>query len=870
MQTETLTQKLSDIINKFPNNVAVVKPYCTWDYQAFDRAIRVIQKQLKEYNFAPQSVIGLLISDPLWLAASIWAVIRERLIYVVLDVTYPQERLSYLLEDCQAAMLLIDAELSSLHHELTNSTSNHLIDCESSPLPEENTYLQTCQAEDLVTLYYTSGSTGKPKGVMHNHAAILHEVRVHTATLEITPGDRFSALYSLATVGSNRDFYAALLNGASWNFFPFRVSGLIGLTNWIQSQQLTIFHAIPLLFREINNTSSLGNCLDSVRVVFVAGDRVLPDDIRLFRQNFSNKARFYTGIGASEASSIYTHWFIPEEDSLDYSFLPSGYPLPEKEVFLVNDKREKVSHNEEGEIAVCSHYLSLGYFGNKELTQQVFEERENGLRIYFTGDNGRFDEQGRLVFIGRKDNQVKINGFRVELGEIEALLSQYFSIQNVAVMAKDNPFGDKRLVGYIALKEGENLVDSPSLSQELREFLKLKLPNYMIPSLFIILDNLPITPNGKIDRKRLPEPDWMAREENQLYALPTNDNEKQLSEIWETVLGIQSISIHDNFLELGGGSLQALQLLSHIEKRWQIQLPLSVIYQFPTVEQLAQFLEKPEFSNDYYSLIPLQSQGKCLPIFGIHNHTYQQLVKFLENEQPFYLLRYGLAAKTTDNNLEVTIPDDIEYLASHYCQEIQKFYPQGPYFIIGTSFGGKVAYELANKLTSVGKKVELLVIVDTYLRDVRKNYLWWEVPFRFIQQIIRRILNFIDLDFRQKRVKIYKKFTQIKNAMLNCKYPQTKVKLKNYQFKPYNPQPYGGDMIFFKALKPYYCHISLCNYLELDPSNPPEDAWKTLSKGKIDVHEISGDHASILSDPSNVKIIAEILKSRLSKISDRT
>ena len=504
MQTETLTQKLSDIINKFPNNIAVVSPDCTWDYQTFDRAIRVVQKQLREHDFAPQSVIALLIFDPLWLAASIWAVIRERLIYVVLDVTYPQERLSYLLEDCQAAMLLIDAESSSLHQELTNRNPNHLIDCESSPLPEENTYLQACQPEDLVTLYYTSGSTGKPKGVMHNHATILHEVRVHTATLEITLGDRFSALYSLATVGSNRDFYAALLNGASWNFFPFRVSGLIALKNWIQSQQLTILHAIPLLFREINNTSFPETCLDSVRVVFVAGDRVLPDDIYLFRQNFPKKARFYTGIGASEASSIYTHWFIPEEDCLDYSFLPSGYPLPEKEVFLVNEKREKISQNEEGEIAVCSHYLSPGYFGKKELTQQVFEERENGLRVYFTGDNGRFDEQGRLVFIGRKDNQVKINGFRVELGEIEALLSQYFSIQSVAVMAKDNPSGDKRLVAYITLKKDENSITTSSFSQELKEFLREKLPNYMIPSLFIILDNLPITPNGKIDRKKIP------------------------------------------------------------------------------------------------------------------------------------------------------------------------------------------------------------------------------------------------------------------------------------------------------------------------------------------------------------------------------
>jgi len=691
---------------------------------------------------------------------------------------------------------------------------------------------------------------------MHNHATILHEVRVHTATLEITPSDRFSALYSLATIGSNRDFYAALLNGASWNFFPFRVSGLIGLTNWIQSKQLTILHAIPLLFREINNTSSHENCFDSVRVVFVAGDRVLPDDIRLFRENFSSKARFYTGIGASEASSIYTHWFIPEEDCLDYSFLPSGYPLPEKEIFLVNDKREKISQSEEGEIAVCSRYLSPGYFGKKELTEQVFEEKENGLRVYFTGDNGRFNEQGRLVFVGRKDNQVKMNGFRVELGEIEALLSRYFSIQNVAVMAKDNPSGDKRLVGYIALQEGENSVNSSSLSQELREFLKLKLPNYMIPSLFIILDNLPITPNGKIDRKRLPEPDWMAREENQIYASPRNNNEKQLSDIWETVLGIKSIGINDNFSELGGGSLQALQLLSHIEKRWQVQLPLSAIYQFPTIEQLAQFLEKPQFSNDYYSLIPLQPNGKNIPLFGIHNYAYQQLVKFLGNEQPFYFLRYGLASKTTDSNLEVIIPDDIKDLASHYCQEIQKFYPQGPYLIIGASFGGKVAYELANKLTSAGKKVELLILVDAYLRDLRKQYTLWQ-----------KIIIFIKLDFPTKKIQLQKLIMKIRNQLFNWVKIYSTIKSNNNQ--PDILKSYSGDVILFKALKPFYLSF-LWNYVEIDPSNPPEDEWKNLIKGKIDVHEISGDHVSIFSDPSNVKIIAEVLKSRLSKISDQT
>jgi amino acid adenylation domain-containing protein len=856
MQTETLTQKLSDIINQFPNNVAVVKPDCTWDYRTFDRAIRAIQKQLREHDFAPQSVIGLLIADPLWLAASIWAVIRERLIYVVLDVTYPQERLSYLLEDCQAAMLLIDAESSSLHHELTNSISNHLIDYESSPLPEEITYLQTCQAEDLVTLYYTSGSTGKPKGVMHNHATILHEVRVHTATLEITPGDRFSALYSLATIGSNRDFYAALLNGASWNFFPFRVSGLIALTNWIQSKQLTILHAIPLLFREINNTSSHENCFDSVRVVFVAGDRVLPDDIRLFRENFSSKARFYTGIGASEASSIYTHWFIPEEDCLDYSFLPSGYPLPEKEIFLVNDKREKISQSEEGEIAVCSRYLSPGYFGKKELTEQVFEEKENGLRVYFTGDNGRFNEQGRLVFVGRKDNQVKINGFRVELGEIEALLSRYFSIQNVAVMAKDNPSGDKRLVGYIALKEGENSVNSSSLSQELREFLKLKLPNYMIPSLFIILDNLPITPNGKIDRKRLPEPDWMAREENQIYASPRNNNEKQLSDIWETVLGIKSIGINDNFSELGGGSLQALQLLSHIEKRWQVQLPLSAIYQFPTIEQLAQFLEKPQFSNDYYSLIPLQPNGKKIPLFGIHDDHYKWLIKYLGNDQPFYFLHYGLAAKTNKSKAEIIPP--VEELATHYRQEIEIFYPEGPYLLIGYCGGGLVAYEVARQLMERGKQVKLLAMCESYPKNRLKKL-----------SLLQSFFIFINLDFQTKKMRILifqkikmKQFINWINKIFNNSQKKVDNQVKDFQYRyqSFKPNLYKGDITFFQALKN---NSILYNVIS------PEEGWKELIQGNLEIHGIPGHHGNVLLDPDNARMVGEILELKLTKISDQ-
>ncbi len=816
MNRETLTEKFSDIINNFPKNIAVTKPDCYWNYQELDQAIRVVQQQLRERNFAPQSVIGLLISDPLWLAASIWAVIRERLIYVVLDVTYPQERLSYQLQDCQAAMLMVDVESSWLHQELINSISSHLINFEESPLLQEIAYLHTCQPEDLITLYYTSGSTGKPKGVMHNHLTILHEVRVHTATLEIIPDDRFSALYSLATIGSNRDFYVALLNGASWNFVPFRSLGLIALKNWIQSQKLTILHAIPLVFRELNHTSSSENCFESVRVVFVAGDRVLPDDIRLFRQNFSSKARFYTGIGASEASSIYTHWFIPEEDPLDYPLLPSGYPLPEKEVFLVNDKQEKISQNEEGEIAVCSHYLSPGYFGKAELTQQAFEERESGLRVYFTGDNGRFDEQGRLVFIGRKDEQVKINGFRVELGEIEAILRQHPHVLNVVAIVRENISGDKRLIAYIVLQPQAILTKT-----ELRQLLKQKLPDYMIPSAFVFLEKFPLTPNGKIDRRALPTPDLTRQDPEDGFVYPHDELELQLTKIWEKVLVCKPISVRDNFSDLGGHSLLAVKLFAEIEKSFQINLPLSTLFQAPTVEELAKFLRHEKEIPGWYSFVPIQSAGSRPILFVIYHHIYfKDLTRHLGHEQPIYALHYGIA-EATDGVLSLPKMED---LAAHYIEEMRTLQPEGPYFLIGLHCGGVVAYEMAQQLIAQGQQVGLLASLNTHIKlplRLRLSNLSRLTPAEWLERVKKRV---------EMKLHVLRHGNQDQRNIYRI-------------INAYTPKAYPGRVNLFKTMDTDYA----------------KEGWRKLVTGELEIHEIPGTHVDILEEP-NVQILATKLR----------
>ncbi len=362
----------------------------------------------------------------------------------------------------------------------------------------------------------------------------------------------------------------------------------------------------------------------------------------------------------------------------------------------------------QGEIYLSGHGLARGYLYRPDLTAQRFVpnpfNQDGSTRLYRTGDLARRLQDGNLEYLGRLDNQIKLRGFRVELNEIEICLSQYPSIRDCVVAVKSNDGGEKFLVAYFVSDELLQVSD-------LRSFLAHDLPDYMMPARFVRVDKIPLSPNGKVDRQALPEPSTDRAMLQGECVAPLDEIEIQLLNIWQELLGVSSVGTEDNFFELGGHSLLAVRLFSEVESRFRRKLPLATLFEATTISQLAAILRN-RTSPSWSSLVPIQSKGSKPPVFcihgcGAHVFIYRSLVAYLDSDQPVY----GLQAQGIDGIHEPFTR--IEDMAAHYIKEIREVDSEGPYYLVGDTLGGLIAFEIAQQLTSQGKEVGLLAMFDT-------------------------------------------------------------------------------------------------------------------------------------------------------------
>jgi thioesterase domain-containing protein/acyl carrier protein len=365
-----------------------------------------------------------------------------------------------------------------------------------------------------------------------------------------------------------------------------------------------------------------------------------------------------------------------------------------------------------GEIFMGGDGLARGYLDRPGLTAEKFIpnpfSESPGARIYRTGDLGRYLPDGEIEFLGRLDYQVKIRGFRIETGEIESVLLQHPQVRESVVLAREDVPGDKRIVAYVVSTNG----DPPSPSS-LREHLKTKLPDYMIPADFVTLESLPLTPNGKVNRKELPPPDVSAIESSSSSFIgPRNALELKLTHVWETTLGIQPISVTDDFFDLGGNSLVAVRLIAQIWKDFGEKVPIDALFEGATIEQLAQTIGREALHESESPLVGIQVSGSRPPLFCVHPiggtvFCYLDFSKTLGNDQPVY----GLQAPGLYGEREPI--GTIEDLASHYLKAVRQVQPHGPYHLGGWSMGGVVAFEMAQQLRKEGQDVALLAVIDS-------------------------------------------------------------------------------------------------------------------------------------------------------------
>ncbi|MCP4153664.1 MAG: amino acid adenylation domain-containing protein, partial [bacterium] len=549
-------------------------------------------------------------------------VLKSGMLYVPLDASYPVERLGYILEDSEARVLVTNRENQEMARQLVGMVNNNIavVDIDGLPagLSEENPNLNI-QPTDPAYILYTSGSTGKPKGVIQNQRNLLHHARVYTNALHLTKDDRLTLFSSYGFDAAKMDIYGALFNGAV--LYPYDIKkqdNLQRLADWLVTEQITIYHSIPTVYRYFTDLlrQEAKERLAAIRFIVLGGEAVFKKDIDNYKNYFSRDCLFINGLGPTE-STVTVQYFLDHETEVGREAVPVGYAVDETEVYLLSEDDKEVGVFGVGEIVFKSDHLAVGYWKNPQQTQKVFvtDPVTGKGRVYRTGDLGRRLPDGTIEYVGRNDFQVKISGYRVELGEIESRLDRCTGIRKSVVVCRQDDNGENFTAAYYTSYESASIDESELISE-----LKAALPPYMIPALFIEVDEFPLTATGKVDRKKLSLQDVKHMLPQGETQAPQNDTEQRLLELWQEVLKQEEFGVTDNFFLLGGNSIKAILLGSKIEKEMQVSTSIAEIFNRPTIRELAAHMSSAAAAD--FSVIPIADKREYYPLTSAQQRLF--------------------------------------------------------------------------------------------------------------------------------------------------------------------------------------------------------------------------------------------------------
>jgi amino acid adenylation domain-containing protein len=584
---QSIPDRFEKIVAAHPGRLAVKTNQAELTYAELNQTANRVAHALLARHGSTEEPIFLLLDNGPSMIASIIGVLKAGKIYVPLDPSFPTLRHRQILEDTAASLIVTDSNNLSLAAELAGGKLALVNIDELDRSAADDNPRPRAAPDAPAYILYTSGSTGRPKGVLQNHRNVLHLIMRHTNRARVGSEDRIALLRSFGVHGGSYDTFAALLNGAAILPFDIKRQGLRELAKWLAREQITLCRIGPPPFRYLTQALGAADRFPRLRMLSFSGEPLRGNDIELCRRYFSRDCILVNSYGATEVSSC-CEQIIDPEAPIEDGAVPCGTAARDMKIYLLDDKGEEVLPGEIGEIAVQSRYLALGYWQRPELTRANFRPDPDGgeERVYRTGDLGRMLPDGRLVHVGRKDFQLKIRGYRVEAGEVEAALLALGNIKEAVAVARQDREKTSRLIAYLV----PDKAPAPTVTA-LRRGLAERLPEHMIPSTFVFVDTLPLTPNGKVDLGALPEP-TAARPRLQLpAAAPRNQTERITAGIWQAVVGVDPVGIHDNFFDLGGNSLLAVQIASRIYDEFHIELALQLMWEAPTVAALARHID---------------------------------------------------------------------------------------------------------------------------------------------------------------------------------------------------------------------------------------------------------------------------------------
>ena len=702
-----------------PDAVALIVNDLHVSYARLNSAANRLANTLIACAVGPEVRVGIAVERSAHMIISLMAVLKAGGVYVPLDPDYPQERLTWMIEDSGLDVLLTQ---DSLLERLPSPSSVKVV-CvdEVDPLDDRPVDNPPCRtfASNLAYVMFTSGSTGRPKGVGITHGALTRHAQIGREFHGLTPADRLLQYGTFNFDAFVDQLYPALICGAS---VVLRGQDIWDSETWYQQlleKKFTVSELTTTYWNLLAKDFAAAGPRDygSLRQVVVGGEAMPPEAVAAWGQAGLGHVRLLNVYGPTEATvdstlldcSDYVIGHAPLPKSM-----PIGRPLAGRAVYLLDSGGQPVPVGTVGELMIAGELLARGYFNRPELTAErcipdPFSNR--GGRLYRTGDLARYGADGVIEYVGRLDHQVKIRGFRIELGEIESCLLQWPAVREAVVVAHEGATGTQ-LIGYVVPHASEPPEDE--LREALKAELKVRLPNYMVPAHLVVLSALPLSPNGKLDRKALPLPNL--HQAHRPFRAPQTPLETALAELWQEALHVERVSLDDNFFELGGHSILAIQFISALNARLGIKLALQQMLAHPTVEVLARFIGM-EHQQQVQCVVELTgATSTATPLFCLHPSggivfCYQPLAKRLsKHARTFGIMHKGFADKDASTQ---TWPEMI----AEYTEQIVEKHPDGPYRLMGWSLGGAIAMDVAAALERQGKQVTFLGLVDTTLPE---------------------------------------------------------------------------------------------------------------------------------------------------------
>lgn len=856
-----------------PDRVAIITPSLRMSYGELDRRSDALAQRLIELGAQPNQLVAIVMERGWEQVVAAFAILKAGAAYLPIDVSLvPPARIQELLALGEVRIALTQPRLGIRPDGVTTieiSVDDRVPTTASSMGPRSS-------PSDLAYVIFTSGSTGVPKGVMIEHDAVVNTNEDINARFGIGEADRVIALASLGFDLSVWDIFGTL--GVGGAIVIPSADSRLNPKHWYQlalDAGVTVWNSVPKVMEMfLDHTVANGRRLPpSLRLVMMSGDWIpvhLPDAIR---SNAGSPGMRIISLGGATEVSIWSIFYPIEEVDPAWPSIPYGWALSGQSMHVLDEHMREQEPWVQGEIFIGGRGLARGYWRSPELTSRSFVVSPvDGQRLYRTGDLGRYLPDGSIEFLGRKDTQIKIRGYRVELGEIEVRIAQHPKVKQCLVMVQASGAAgrEKQIVAYVVLHQGEELAQ-----EALIEYLSPRVPPYMVPAFFMFIDGIPLSKNGKVDRNALPSPQVRPESAREVVH-PRDELESKVLAVWRSVLGAGEFGVKQGFFDIGGDSIQLIRVISAIERTFGVPFPIESFFAAGlasvTVEACANRLRETKVvaSDPQRALVPLQMGGRSPAFFAIHPVggsvlSYGRMAALIGAEQNFYGLQ--------------SIPlrperafDSIPELAARYVEEMREVQPAGPYLLGGWSLGGTIAVEMARQLKSVGESVALLALIDSWAptgrveRTREDRIVEWFC--RDVGGIARKDIRALLAELRANEPVSAQRAAELLrgHGIVSDEVTEAALVERCAQYArnvragaTFEPLAYPGPAMLIRAAKrPSRDEFLLHPALRNPPLEDPTQGWAAYILGGLELHEAPGDHYGVVG-PEGVATTAKLL-----------